>query len=220
MLVRTFVCQIHEDYGSLGWAPTWMENADPYTGMAIPHDMLEHPAKCRVGVIADECMALGAAWWIRGETDWFGRTVYRSKPEENLCVEFQTVMEPYWEGHPVHGFFPSPPRCRRSSYLYKKMQEIAWMGQDFLLREFSDNDDTRLLTDQNCEYIAGWMVHGYRHARARYRTCDNYGLSVLFSRIADDADKNLKYADEGVKYKVSVNLRRLDFSSKLLYSED
>jgi len=56
----TFEVAEHEEYGSLGFKPSWYPKGDPLGGMAVAHDILEHFPKDD-GSAEGEYMALGAS---------------------------------------------------------------------------------------------------------------------------------------------------------------
>ena len=66
MKVYTFKVEEHEEYGSLGFKPSWYPNGAPLGGMTAAHDILEHFPNDNGGA-ESEFLALGAALWIRGD---------------------------------------------------------------------------------------------------------------------------------------------------------
>lgn len=88
MIYRKFVCEEHEAYGGKGWKPTWFGGADPLGGQGVAHDILEHFPHDEGGA-EGEFMALGAAYYIRGET---GRLSNMYSAEENLAADIPEIF--------------------------------------------------------------------------------------------------------------------------------
>lgn len=220
MLTREFVCEEHEDHGENGWKPVWMPNADPLWGMAIPHDMLEHPAKCIGNPFEDELMAHGAIYWLRGETYWFSRTGNVVPIHEHLAAEFPDIwFRVRCDEEPAPGEVPA---CH---FPYPEALAVFNRTADSVneqMRERYAHDPERpvVMSAYERQNFIGWLCLGYLYARKRYRRCDQYMLSELFSEIAKDADRTLKHAELGYRYRVSISLKRSTFTSKLTPWED
>ncbi len=65
MLVKQFVCEEHEEYGSLGWREKDKPHFAPFQGLAVAHDCLEHFPDDGPE-IEHEMQALGAGLHVRG----------------------------------------------------------------------------------------------------------------------------------------------------------
>lgn len=206
MIRRTFVCEEHEEYGSLGWRPEWMPNAEPYGGMAVAHDMLEHEPNDDGGAEA-EFRALGAALWLRGDTGYF----QNGRPGENLASDIPDILGRVWYGGQT---LTDPGR----TYRLPERAEIELNRVRSELRkhyQYEDPEDRRP-TRQEVDRILGWMRRGYRGAIRRFRRLDNYSLChAVYQRIENTADALLRHAEEGQRMIVRVNLRRCDVDIQL-----
>ena len=70
MITKTFIIEEHEEYQTKGARPIDTPHADPLGGMSVAHDMLEHFHNDQ-GSVYEELMALGASYYVRGETGFF-----------------------------------------------------------------------------------------------------------------------------------------------------
>jgi len=206
VIVRRFVAKVHPDYGTLGWQPTWMPEADPLGGMAVAHDVLEHFPGDR-GDAQGEFEALGAALWVRGQGHWWATytpQIY-TDPGHNLGAEYPDIlMHVAYEGHGLE-----PPKALGSRPLDAEVEEWiseAWRtGRDGL--EAGDP-----LFEPELEPIVRQLVRrGYRRARRRYRGCSPWDLAWLFDQIRrraeEERDRREEADEQGAELVVRVRLR-------------
>jgi len=204
----TFLCKEHEEFGGLGWCPTWMPNADPLEGMGVAHDILEHMPKTD-GSTEDEFKALASAWWIRGETGWF----YDNNPgnmntsEQHIAADFPTILNRVIVGERT---FNQP---RKTMPLDSEVEEALWkiivLGTQTHFEEYEEEPATSGFCDSHSRAkILGWMRIGYRQCKNRYNYSNvaNYEVAQLFTEIMTEANKFLKYAEEGNGLAISVDV--------------
>lgn len=209
-----FVCEMHEDYGHLGWRLRGVPNFDPLTGMAVAHDILEHFPGDR-GSIEDEFQALGAMWLVRGETGYDTRgteAAYR-----NLASDYGELFR-----HSLNRgalIVTSEPRCAEEvETAFLRAQQLA--RRELLRHEFPERkyrSDVRSFVRDSVP----WMRRGYRRAQERYSGLSTMRILDMFRKIEKQADALLK--DEAVEgremevkvdlptYKVSVELVELEY---------
>jgi hypothetical protein len=70
VIVRKFIYGNDREYGTNGFKPTWIENANAGDGLSCAHDVMEHGLRePNAGV--GELMAMGACIYTRGVPGWF-----------------------------------------------------------------------------------------------------------------------------------------------------
>lgn len=187
---------MHEDYGTLGFKPRWYQGGDPLTGMAIPHDILEHFPHDN-GQAEGEYLALGACLWIRGE----GGYQQNGSPEENIAPDLSTV----WGVHTYQHRRTSVRPCGliRNDAVMDQAREAVRIW----LRDWNDQEETVSAEDQ--ERIARWIGKGYMRAQRQYRNHSAHAVCALFQEIEQGATKALNHADEGMQLTVLVDYTNL-----------
>lgn len=203
---RTFVCERHDEWGTLGWRPEFMPG-DPYPAMAVAHDVLEHLPGDDGGAEA-EFSALGAAVYVRGETGWFYSTFPGNvnSAEQHISSDFRDIMQRVRSGEQTL----RAPRRTCSCDADSMIETVIRLGSKNMVSE----GDAPIPESQR-KLIRGWMRIGYRSAARRYRVAGQHGSAYLFTTIMEGAARALKMADEGCKLLVSVNLRRGSATTKL-----
>lgn len=213
MISMEFEVAIHEEYGDLGFRPCDMPNADPLTGMAVAHDMLEHFANDR-GTVEDELQALGAMLFVRGGGFNWGYNRYWmeignvNNPWDHIASDF-SFQTNYMIQRGDSLMLREPPRTTR---LDDEFELIIGKAVHFAT---ITNDDNDVRTSEWCKLprVQGWMRLGCRRARARYR---NRGDEVYecFKLIQDKADRLLKVMDEGSRIVIYANIKACEVNVK------
>jgi hypothetical protein len=213
-----FTVKTHDEFGTLGFAPKWYPSGDPLSGMAVAHDILEHfPGD--PGDAEGEFMALGAAYWIRGESGFMQRNGNRNPPEEHIASDFPMIWRIH---HGTHGRtgFRSPPRTRGAVDIIDQCKNIVYRA----CRLLSEEECERLPDAAERELIAQWLARGYVLAERRYKKIDpcisGHDIAYsLFGRIEEQADRLLTQAEEGMELTVNIDVRALSVSLSLDYPE-
>src|SRR5271170_2230117 len=211
MLVKTFVCEEHEEYGGLGWREKGKSHFDPYQGLAVAHDCLEHFPNDR-GTIEDEMMALGAGFHTR-----YGMPYNQHEWWENIQADCVNLFQLYrYDGVA----FNSPPEnlCRKSrnQFIENQIDKLVESLPEFLRGENGyehespeDAERMDLYIANFTERVGPWVRHGFRRAKRRWRG-EAYYIGAVFTHIRDEADRFLKFANAGDEIKVIVNMKRYD----------
>jgi len=211
-----FEVQEHEEYGGLGFKPKWFPGADPLSGMAVAHDILEH-GRNEDGSTEHELMAFGAAMFIR--TDgyyWYRKNSKNADESDHISADFPQLLRLHEENfngreilHCQNGAGGEELWLRATRCVEKGLANCSEYG----------GDGHRYITYVDEEEMARWMCAGYKKAarRARRLNLDAYTMGCLFEQIERDADLNLKSAEEGMIYTVSLEISKPDFTSTLLY---
>jgi hypothetical protein len=200
MKKAVFVCEKHEDYGSLGWRMGNQIDADPLGGMAVAHDLLEHPPGGDMGP-ADELVAFGHTIWLRGRggywDDRFHNTAAENLSGEVIDIILRHVVE---EGVTLHApprTLPLDDRVSDGTWAEREVRETVRLAGQHLRTEGYDKED-QVKYRRHFDKLEGWMRIGYREAEERYsRVTSPYRLCCLYKRIEEEADKLLKHANEG-----------------------
>ncbi len=196
---KSFMIEKHEDSGTIGVRPIDMPHADPLSGMAAAHDMLEHfPSDD--GGIEDEFQALGAAVYVRGIPGYFAQRARGHDAAENIGSEFPELFR-----HWAHEGFcmRRPPRtlslAPRDEHAETMIQSAVNAGIK-LIRDEVDNDadvDPGFwLQPEGRRSIVGWMRRGYRRAARRYAHTRDWRVCETFRQIEAKVDKLLERGGE------------------------
>lgn len=221
-ITGTFICELNPEYGDLGLRPLDMPHADANGGMAVAHDLLEHfPGDS--GSIADELMALGASYLLRGQTDYYQRTGNVNPPEKHLASDFEELyMHFSTEGFPVGD--PGNVEPVDDEDAEETFQSAVEIGMDNIVDIFDFNEDAEdgeesessqlLATFTSDEYRArmlGWLRRGYQRAVERFEGVDVNDLAyTVFTEIEEKANKWLNHdAEEGMTLDVEIDLEEI-----------
>jgi hypothetical protein len=192
-----FTVREHEEYGGLGLAPNWYAAGDPLGGMAAAHDILEHFPNDD-GSTRGELLALGAAFFVRGEAGFFGRGSSIHECWKHVASDFPTLrMRSEW--HVPH----CPYRARVPAHVREWIRLCVQEIRESLPVEC----DGLVLSVSEEQNIPLWLAKGYAMARARYANSPSVAV-CLFEEIETECDRALLHAQEGDEVTVSVNKRR------------
>lgn len=224
MIVRKFEVRENQEYGGLGFAPSWIPDSDPYAGMAVPHDILEHMPNEKFGAVEGEFMALGAMYLIRGETGWFNRKdLYKNNETAialNMSSDIPDIMYRVLDGTQT---FKRPSKTNRlDDYIEDDFKQIIKFGmREIAYREDYEHTTRNIigkLKSMNVEEsMLGWMRKGYRSAVKRYKGYHAFDLSYLFTDIMEKVEKIHKYAEEYQILTVRIDLDRMNNTVSLDY---
>lgn len=234
LITKRFIIEEHEGHGALGARPVNMPHADPLSGMASAHDMLEH-FEDDDGGIECEFMSLGAAYFLRGETGWFGtRGIVNTEPEENIAADFPALFSHYvHEGFTLHAPVDLIKHIKNTdpdvwdddfcsvheavNIIVRKALELIhdeWLDDSMPAGECDVNDD---YTNKYREWtvrrdrIIGHMMNGYARAKARYANVDAYTLAHEgFTNIETAVDAMIEEGNEGLEFDVTLNTDTMD----------
>lgn len=196
MRIYTFIVAKHEEYGTLGFRPSWYPAGDPLSGMAVAHDILEHFPK-DTGTAEEEYQALGAALFIRGDSGYFGHNRGNRSPEENTAADLPMI----WS---IQSYVKPCLLSRDQDLMTRTRNVITHFKKELEYMEQADNPD-----EEDLEHIARWIAKGYQRAKKRYGTTRNENIAWgLFQPIEEQADTALKHAEEGMVLTVRVDFRR------------
>jgi hypothetical protein len=217
MKTYRFTVAEHEEFGSLGFKPSWYPHGDPLGGMAVAHDILEHFPNDDGGA-EGEFLALGAALYIRGETGYFQRHGNVNPPEVHLSAEFDMI----WRAHTERDGRSDIREVSRvrNTELLDTCRKIVRLGVKAIIEAYGEDAENVSKPDSvNQERIARWLAKGYVKAARRYRM-DQHTLSYVFGKIEAEADKALKYAEAGQVFTVRLDLAHAEIHTELEYPND
>lgn len=215
MKTYQFKVKEHEEYGSLGFTPSWYPNGDPLGGMAVAHDILEHFPKDS-GDAEGEFMALGASYRIRGKTGYMQKKGNVNPPEVHLASDFPQIFQTTQERNGNTTIRPTK-KVKIAEDVWQAFHAIVENGKNLLESEFEQG---HLLADEDKEKIVDWMALGYHKAGQRYKNIDFYTLAyTVFSTIESESDRELENAEEGMILTVKVNIKDLSVIMSLDYPE-
>jgi hypothetical protein len=214
MKTYRFTVAEHEEYGNLGFKPSWYPHGDPLGGMAVAHDILEHFPNDD-GSAEGEFLALGAALYIRGDTGYFQRNGNVNEAKVHIASDFPMI----WQALTDRDGRSTVKHVQkvRDTELLDRCREIVRLGIKNLEENGVEPED--LPNHGTRELIARWLAKGYAKAARRYRM-DQHTLSYVFGKIEAEADKALKYAEAGQVFTVRLDLAHAEIHTELEYPND
>ena len=213
----TFICAIHEEYGTKGWKLKSMPHFEPLTGPAIPHDMLEHFSDDN-GTAADECQALGASLWIRGEAYYKGIKGSYHTPASNAGSD---IAELWRKGLSMC----KAPRVTRlddadmEADLIKARAEIIHTIKCEIKDQGCGEETLQAAAERYVDNALAWMRKGYKRAKAKYKGILQDTLASWFHAIEVECDQLLANADEGQEMVVILDMRNCHADCSLVEAE-
>jgi hypothetical protein len=212
VLIRTFVCEKHEEQGELGWRQKNKPHFDAYAGMAVAHDCLEHLPNDRES-IEYEALAFGAMFHVRAG-------IYSQSMHdiwEDIQADCVDVFRLYrYEGRAFNSPSENMSKPLRDKNVEYQIVRLIKSLPSFLRREnsydydHSDSDNSRLIDIHIERFIRnmdGWIREGFRRSKRRWRY-SSYVISHVFQDICIEADRRLNHALEGDELKIIINMRR------------
>ena len=197
-------------------------------GTLIAHDLLEHMRGPReIGGIADEVIALGAAWYVRGQ---WGVVTDPSKPmnrhtnEENIGSDIARMAELWDRGE----YFPDPvenlkalPRVEAPLQRIYNAARKFWLGElNYTGENAARVNEMRKAAEENFwPKVLPYLRQGHSAAARRYRGRD---VSWFFWQVAREVDKALSWAEyEGQEFVIHMDIARciVDVHQKVEHDE-
>lgn len=202
-----FTAAIDDETGELGWKDSRGLGEGfnaTRSGLTLAHDCLEH---FRLETVADEIMAHGAMYWIRGEGGYCNHYNGRGIDAETLAGEWYSLFQAMEAGNNLE----APPRTKRlDSYVEQVIAEVIEQGAASVTKEYSYSGgleyDSRQTLKRLAEHFAAWFRIGYRKAARRYRGIAQYQVSYTFEQLEKAFDKQ-KPEYEGQRIKVNISTR-------------
>jgi hypothetical protein len=199
---RVFEWGTDEEFGGTGWIPKGLEGALQASteGRMVAHDALEHmPGPYSHCAATDECVALGAALYGRGEMGML------KDPVRGIASDLASILRD-------HGTRPvlTPPKYRAdprsSSMLYRVTLEriVAQAVTD----TNNDHDDDNPFEDAegSVRDCIAWVVYGYRKAARRWGS--PHRAAAAFHAVADVVNRVGAGCNEGAELVVTVSPSR------------
>lgn len=224
-MYRRLILGTHEEYGELGWAPTWIPGAEPMTGMSVGYDCLERFHRHPNGM-ACALMSLGATLVVRDRAGWFAQ---QGRVADTLESNMPSDIE-----HRAHGLLHGEhvlldPGCTRP-LADRHEDDALFRGalQGFtdahaalydMIQEMPDRTEQLALLcapEQAAQRALGWMRRGVRATERRYKGIDPDTLSATFDAVVQAATDGLSEADgiEGARLclRIHPDTARVDAS--------
>lgn len=220
-MVHTFTWMTKDDDDrceQTGWVLDRKPYFDPSSGLGVAHDVLEE-APHGGEQPHDECMAMGAFIWGRGEL-WTHNNKWVTVPQSVASVLDMAFSHVYDES----GYhFVAAPRTRPlSDYVFCERVEsdIRASAEYFVTSTIASKLSAGELNEEHAEELLGcrddiahWMRIGARKARARfYPYLDGYDVAALFERLQNEVDK--LHPEEGDRLSIMVRPSRYDYRLK------
>jgi hypothetical protein len=176
-------------------------------------------------------MALGAIYWLRGESGWSAQKnpMGNSDPAENLSSDFIDLYR-----HVAHEGFTlqdpgnvEPIECEDTDDMLGRIARKGMAAtreeESYNTDEDADEDEELSLwcSDQSIERAHGWLRKGYREATERYDGIDAYSLAecvfeVIEKRVSDWLQNR---AEEGMILDVEVDLSNYSVTIEAGYGD-
>ena len=214
MISREFIYK-EDEHGNVGWIPEWLPNATSGDGRTVAHDVLEHmPNSTNRNSSEDELVAMGAVYYIRGETGLL-YSPYRDITETIASDIYFILSDSANNGE----------RIRSPGFKYKlsdySVDDTFKQATREGIKSFKENyeDDIDILDENTYTYILNWMRIGYRQAINRYKNTDQGTIGYIFNQIQREVDK-CKYINEYDKMRVTVNVKKANVKVTILNTNE
>lgn len=186
---RTFTYGEDTNTGENGWLPDWLRGVEePYAmiGNGTAHDVLEHEGDETDGDLETECRALGAVYFVRGESGWFasqGRM--NPDPEHHIAGDFHELYRAFaYNGDRLGD--ESVDNHADPHGMRELMLDIVDRGLEGVRAEVShDDEETEALEEfEGARLWLAWLlVDGYTKAHERFDG-DEWKARRMFEEIA------------------------------------
>lgn len=198
---RTFEWAEDQSTGEWGWIPEWLDGVDdPYAfiGDGVAHDALEHEAHESDGDLENETRALGAVYFVRGESGWFGsRNRGNASPDENIASDFIDLYRAFaYAGDSIGD--ETPTAATDPHGMAPTFRHIVRAGiRQAIAEHAEDTDDRAGLAEfaRGREWFAHLLCEGYAKAHERFEG-KSWAARELFERIADASTEAAKHAQD------------------------
>lgn len=200
-----FICEEHKEYGCNGWRMEDKPHFDPLMGITVAHDVLEHFPNGDESP-ADEFQALGAGYFIRGETGYMQRKGNINPPAVHIASDFPDIFRHIIDERMG---LPVAPKTKKIDieYVEEFISELMQEAAKLLESEFGEYEPE--FVKESLELlprVADWIRIGYRRATKRFGPYQNHAVAI-FQQIEEKADKYLEHANIGDKLTVSFDIK-------------
>lgn len=191
-----------EEFGTSGWKPESMPNANAGDGRSVAHDAIEHGLADTVGEFEGECQAFGAMIAGRGEAGTLG-TAYEPDWRVHIASDLNSFIRERFqrEGGSMSA---CPHRVRVPPEVTADMQHAVSLAKRQLVR---DEGMKARVIERLRPHIIAWMRHGYRRMSTAMRRA-GAGPGVVACLFDDICARCPSGEFEGQRMSVSVSLRR------------
>lgn len=222
MITRTFEAKEDPETGSMGWMPTWIDNANSGDARLAAHDVLEHYVDTEGGA-EGELMAMGCVIWGRVMA---GSIYSNYMPTEKVIGSdiMQILREVRYGGQTL----TDPGRTAR---IFDD-EDVEQMINDCIpealksLRIETEDDDVTInqalgLSDEEISRrLRGWLRKGARAANNKYYRRHGVGngeLAILFDKVQDKISRYSAESYEGATMTVCVDLAKYEVKIDVKY---
>lgn len=186
----------------------------------VAHDILEHQnGVANIGSIHDELEALGATWYIRGQTGYLGQDSILS-PYKHLAFDitrmFRTMVV---NGETVK----IPENFEINDEYFQEQIDCIFQECDFMsefdcydLEEYSDEITKDKINDYK-KLVRHYMEQGHKKVSGKYN--NQYEALDTFIRIERAVTPYLKPEIEGQRFKISYDNNK-SFCEEIYDDED
>jgi hypothetical protein len=206
MKTYIFVCAKHEEYGSLGWKLKGKPHFEPFGGLTVAHDILEHfPSDD--GTAGGECEALGASFHVRGCAYFQGIKDAHFSVGEQTCPDIARLFRDQVE----------MPKCASVKKLDNETEEELAKAYKGAVEDLKESEIDESEASTFLQNAINWMRIGYRKAVKRYKhnTCE---LAHFFHKIETLVDR--AGTEEGQEMTISVDIKTLTVRCFVDYPQD
>lgn len=211
---RTFTWDRDESTGEYGWIPEWLNGVEsPYAmrGEGTAHDTLEHEAHESDGNLENEVRALGAVYFVRGESGWFAKDPHRGNtdPEYYIATDFIELFRAFEDGDSL-GFVTE--RLADPLDMLPIFRSIVRAGIRTAIAEYRRNGaESRPALAEFAgarRWLESLMLAGYYAASGRFGgNC--YNACYLFERIAEATEAAAEYAEDNGAMRLIIDVDTL-----------
>lgn len=191
-----------EEYGGLGVvANTNRPYFDPFDGLVVAHDIIEHTVKPFPSATIDEFLAIGGMIAGRLENGWFNPRSGRRFNYENVVAEVSRIATDCINN--------GDSFCEIACRVHLKNKKIEEQIGEAVRAGIKEAEyETEESLDCNAESVIAWICRGHQAYRKRFERLDNCSIANhLFDSITTCCNQLIEREVEG-----HVDFLHVDFS--------
>ena len=218
MTLHKFLQVGDDTHDSEGWVGMpEQDNFDPASGFTLCHDIFEEfecPKYKQLGLPHNELLAFGAMYFVRGSTGYFDEFGFGRGCAFTMGAGWESIFE-HVIGENMHFKIPPKTYALQDKDAEADLQAICEEGRKTIFGNHGVGSDLtgREKEDliQNLSLVIHWLRIGYRRAEKRYRNCNRYDLSYMFTQIREAVEIAEKDAEPGDQLWIFTDFKNNDF---------
>jgi len=219
---KVFLSKLCNVTGELGWQPKKHPDFEPFHGLGLAHDVLEHDFKNDDYSIGFEIKAAGVALVIR---EYFAYNSLNKKTVAENFVHMCTKFSDYYEDGRMNlfKFYPCKKQPKCSSILEEEIKYLVRENIKSIKKEIVENEGEKgyismvnaELLKNFSEYAPDWFRSGVHYAERKYGS-NMYEFQFLFQEIERLGQLASNHIEENTKLTIGYDTHRPTATLKIV----